>query len=165
MNAFNNTSPASPTRRSISPAGIALIKEFEGFRAKLYNDSAGHCTIGYGTLVHRGSCNGSEPAEYLAGISKERATDLLLQKVRQFEDAINDSVIVTLNQSQFDALVSFVYNIGAGAFRRSTLLRKVNANPAEQGIRAEFLRWVRAGGRVLPGLVSRRERESEVYFS
>lgn len=165
MSAFNNTSPKNPTRRSLSPAGIDLIKQFEGFRASLYNDSAGHCTIGYGTLVHRGPCNGSEPGEYLAGISEDRATDLLLQRVRQFENVINDSVKITLNQNQFDALVSFVYNVGAGAFRRSTLLKKVNTDPADAAIRAEFLRWVRAGGKKLPGLVSRREWESRLYFS
>lgn len=165
MSAFNNTSPKNPGRLSLSPAGITLIKEFEGFRANLYNDSAGHCTIGYGTLVHRGNCNGSEPGEYLAGISKDRATELLLQKARQFEDVINDSVKVSLNQNQFDALVSFVYNVGAGAFGRSTLLKKVNANLADRVIRAELMRWVRADGKVLPGLVKRRERESELYFS
>ena len=146
----------------ISENGLNLIKQFEGFRSQLYNDPVGHCTIGYGTLVHRGMCNGSEPAEFRQGISEPRATQLLLKKVEQFADAINRLVQVPLNQNQFDALVSFVYNVGAGALQRSTLLKELNRGHYDR-VPAELRKWVKAGGRTLLGLVKRREAEAALY--
>jgi GH24 family phage-related lysozyme (muramidase) len=147
-----------------SDNGINFIIQFEGFSAALYNDPAGHCTIGYGTLVHRGNCNGSESAEFRAGITRDRALELLRAEVRSTETAINNAVTVSLNQCQFDALVSFAYNIGTGAFRESTLLRKLNQGDYA-AVPSELRRWIYGGGQVLPGLVRRRNAESELFTS
>jgi GH24 family phage-related lysozyme (muramidase) len=152
----------SKFKMGISENGIHLIKQFEGFRKFLYNDPVGHCTIGYGTLVHKGMCNGTEPLEYKAGISEQRATELLIKKVEQFAEAINALVHVPLNQNQFDALVSFVYNVGAGALQRSTLLKELNRGNYEK-VPFELRKWVKAAGRTLPGLVKRREAEAALY--
>ena len=113
-----------PTR--LSKHGAQLIATFEGFRGQLYNDAANHCTIGYGHLVHHGPIDGSESAEFKAGISRERALELLQEDAAQAAAEITRSVKVPLEQHQFDALVSFVFNVGTGAFRESTLLRLLN---------------------------------------
>ena len=146
----------------LSDRGIEFIGRFEGFRGALYNDPAGHCTIGYGHLVHRGRCNGSEPAELRAGITRERAAQLLRSDAAVAVAAVRDSVAVALTQAQFDALVSFTFNVGAGAFRRSTLLARLNAGRHE-AVPAQLRRWVTASGRTLPGLVARREAESRLF--
>ncbi len=147
---------------STSDKGIKFIKEEEAFVPKLYNDPAGHCTIGYGTLVHRGNCNGSETDEFKAGISEERATELLEQEIRRVEEVINSSVTVPLSQSQFDSMVSFAYNIGTGAFRNSTLLKKMNQSDFA-AVPVELRRWVNGAGKKLPGLVRRREAEVRMF--
>jgi GH24 family phage-related lysozyme (muramidase) len=133
----------------ISDSGIDFIKQREAFRSGLYNDPAGHCTIGYGTLVHRGNCNGSEPEEYRAGIAEERATELLRREIGRIETIVNTSVTVPLNQPQFDALVSFAYNAGTGAFKRSTLLRKLNEGNTD-AVPAELKNGSRPTGRKWP---------------
>lgn len=130
-----------------SSAGLRLIEEFEGFRPSLYNDPAGDCTIGFGTLVHIGPQSG-ETSEwpYLHGISRAEAEHLLQDHVWQIEDAIGRLVKVTLNQPQFDALVAFIYNVGVGTFGRSTLLQKLNCGEYA-AVPAELLRYVHAGGK------------------
>jgi GH24 family phage-related lysozyme (muramidase) len=140
----------------LSDRGVEFIARFEGFRGALYNDPAGHCTIGYGHLVHRGRCNGGEPAEFRAGISRQRAAQLLRQ------DAAVAVAAVPLAPWQFDALVSFTFNVGAGAFRRSTLLERLNAG-AYEAVSEQLRRWVTAGGRILPGLVARRNAEAKLF--
>lgn len=147
---------------TISQSGIDLIKRFEGFRANLYNDVAGHCTIGYGTLVHQGNCNGSESAEFRSGITETRATDLLMARINSAASTVNERVNVVLNQNQFDALVSFVYNIGVGAFGRSTLLRRLNEG-SYADVPSELRRWVKVNGVTTQGLVNRRNAEIEVF--
>lgn len=149
---------------SLSDQGVDFIKEFEGFRANLYNDPAGHCTIGYGTLVHKGNCDGTEPAEYKSGVSEARAKELLKEKTTVFETAINNLVKVALNQQQFDALTSFVYNIGEGAFTKSTLLKKLNGGDFAM-VPVELKKWVKANGVTLPGLARRREAEANLFTS
>ncbi|HEY0356142.1 MAG TPA: glycoside hydrolase family protein [Flavisolibacter sp.] len=146
----------------VSENGLSLIKQFEGLRKNLYNDPVGHCTIGYGTLVHTGNCNGNEPDEYKAGITEERATELLAEKVSSFGEVINNNVQVALNQNQFDALVSFVYNIGSGAFGQSTLLKELNKGNYAN-VPGELKKWVKASGQTLPGLVNRRNAEAELF--
>ena len=112
-----------------SKQGIDLIKKFEGFHSVMYNDAAGNCAIGYGTLLHQGACNGAESEQpFKDGISEEKATDLLLEKTKQCEDTINNNVKVDLNQNQVDALVSFIYNAGSDNFNGSTLLKVLNQN-------------------------------------
>jgi len=119
---------AAPRRRKrkLSAAGVRLIAGFEGFRSDLYDDAAGHCTIGYGHLVHTGSCDGSESAEFRRGLTRERALEILGDDAASAATAVNDAVKVPLEQDQFDALTSFVFNVGSGAFRDSTLLRLLN---------------------------------------
>src|SRR5918995_4220849 len=97
----------------LSDNGARFIARFEGFRSNLYDDAAGHCTIGYGHLVHRGRCDGSELAELRAGISEERALQLLRADAAAAADAVGRSVSVPLTEHQFDALVSFTFNVGS----------------------------------------------------
>ena len=151
-----------PRKRKLSKKGARFIATFEGFRSELYDDPAGHCTIGCGHLVHHGRCDGSEPAEFRRGITRERALELLLEDASQAADAVNGSVRVPLNQHQFDALVSFVFNVGAGAFGESTLLKKLNEG-RYQDVPKQLDRWVKAGGRTLEGLVRRRKAEGELF--
>ena len=147
-----------------SREGLRLIEEYEGFRPALYNDAAGHCTIGYGTLVHRGPRDDADAREqaFPDGISRDEAEQLLRSHAAQIEAAIERLVRVALNQGQFDALVAFIYNVGLGTFASSTLLKKLNAGDY-QAVPGELLRFVHAGGRPLAGLIARRTREGELW--
>lgn len=153
---------------TVSDEGINLIKQFEGFRSKMYNDPVGHCTIGYGTLIHSGNCDGRDSEKpYADGVTEEKATKLLADKAAEFQKVINDNVKVSLNQNQNDALVSFVYNIGPTAFQKSTLLKVLNKG--EYGsVPSELKRWNKGrdekGNLIeLPGLVKRREAEAALF--
>jgi GH24 family phage-related lysozyme (muramidase) len=151
----------------ISQQCIDLIKSFEGFVPKLYNDPAGHCTIGYGTLVHLGNCN-SDPSErpFAKGITEQDAAQLLRNKVDEFQRIINDSVTTELNQNQYDSLVSFVYNIGGEKFKLSTLLQLLNKGNYGM-VPGELKKWTKArvNGELkdLPGLVKRRNAEADLF--
>lgn len=146
----------------LSDAGVRFIAGYEGFRSALYNDAADHCTIGYGHLIHHGLCNGSEPAHYRTGLSQVDALALLKEDAAGMARAVKDSVNVPLNQGQFDALVSFVFNVGPGNFQSSTLLRRLNAGDYA-GVPRELKKWVNAGGRPLQGLIRRRAAEAELF--
>ena len=139
----------------ISQKGLDLIKEFEGLRLDAYQCSAGVWTIGFGTT--RGVKRGDRT-------TKERAEELLREDVAQFERAISQAVKVDLAQHEFDALVAFIYNVGSGAFAKSTLLRLLNAGD-RTGAAAQFERWNKAGGKVLAGLVRRRAAERAMFES
>jgi GH24 family phage-related lysozyme (muramidase) len=143
----------------LSARGLALIAEFEGFVGHGYNDAGRHCTIGYGHLLHHGVCSRAELART---ISRRAAKALLDRDVERFERTVDRLVRVSLGQAQFDALVSFTFNVGEGAFADSTLLRKLNRRDFD-GAAAEFDRWTRSGGRVLPGLVRRRNVEQALF--
>ena len=138
-----------------SPKGIALIKEFEGLRLRAYKCPGGVWTIGYG-----------HTAGVKAGmvITEAQAEDFLKEDLFSCENAVNNQKL-SINQNQFDALVSLIYNIGIGNFQKSTLLRKARVNPNDNSIMDEFLKWVYSKGRVLPGLQRRRIREMKLYFS
>ena len=138
-----------------SPKGIALIKEFEGLRLKAYQCPGGVWTIGYGHTA------GVKPGMV---ITKAQAEEYLKADLIAFERYLN-GLGLALNHNQFDALISFIYNVGTGNFSSSTLLRKVRANPQDNSIMDEFLRWVYSKGRVLPGLQRRRLAEMKLYFS
>lgn len=138
-----------------SHKGIALIKEFEGLRLKAYKCPGGVWTIGYGHTA------GVKPGMV---ISEAQAEEYLMADLIASEKYLND-LRLAINQNQFDALISFFYNVGTGNFSRSTLLRKVRANPQDNSIMDEFLRWVYSKGRVLPGLQRRRLAEMKLYFS
>lgn len=137
----------------ISKAGLDLIKQFEGLYLKAYRCPAGVPTIGYGHTA--GVAMGQT-------ITQQQADDYLRRDVRQFERAVARLVTVPLTQGQFDALVSFAFNIGDGALAQSTLLRLLNAGDYA-GAAAQFDRWNKAGGRVLPGLVRRRAAERALF--
>lgn len=138
-----------------SEKGIALIKRFEGLRLEAYQDVVGVWTIGYGWT---GPVDGI-PVHGGMVITDDTAEILLRNGLLQYEQVINHLVTAPLNQNQFDALVCLTYNIGTQAFERSTLLKKLNADDMD-GAAAEFLRWNKAGGNVLQGLVTRREVEA-----
>lgn len=143
------------THAETSEAGINFIKRWEGFRANAYLCPGGVLTIGYG---HTKSV---VPNQTITPIQGEQ---LLKQDLQRFEQAVNDLVELPLNQKQFDALVSFAFNCGVNAFRRSTLLRRLNEGNYSAAA-SEFHKWVRAGKKVLPGLVKRRREESQMFNS
>ena len=187
---------------TISEEGLALIKRFEGFAAKPYLCPAGKWTVGYGHVLapqsvipapERGSrvtntgLTNNPRSPRKTGMTEEEAEILLLQDLAPVESAINRLVTVPLSQNQFDALCSLVYNIGVGAFARSTLLRLLSsrahadrhgtdtepshARELDTGLRRydevsdQFLRWIYAGGKPLPGLKNRRRAEKDLFDS
>lgn len=141
---------------NVSDEGLELIKRFEGCRLTAYQDSVGIWTIGYGhtgPLVVEGQT-----------ITEQEADGLLRHDARIAENCVAKLVTVPLTQNEFDALCSFVFNLGCGNFRNSTLLRKLNAGDYD-GAAAEFKRWDKAGGQVLAGLTRRREAEAEMFVA
>jgi lysozyme len=154
--------PRKRRPRKLSRRGAGFIAQFEGFRSGLYDDPAGHSSIGYGHLVHLGPTNGREDEEFRRGISQERALELLRSDADDAALAVRRKVLVPLTRKQFDALVSFVFNVGETAFAESTLLRELNAGRYE-AVPVELNRWVKAGGRTLPGLVRRRGAEGVLF--
>ena len=132
----------------------AVIKHYEGLQLKAYKCPAGVWTIGYGHTRGVKECD----------VITEKQADLyLLDDLRDAENAVNIHTKVKLNQNQFDALVSFVYNLGSGNFKSSTLLKKLNAGDYI-GAANEFKRWNKAGGKVLNGLVKRRASETNLFI-
>jgi lysozyme len=143
-------------------AGIEMIKSFEGFRGTPYKCPAGIPTIGYGATFYP---NGKKVTMSDAAITEEQATELLAHMLVSFEKYVDSYCIDSITQNEFDALVSFAYNLGPANLKASTLLKKVNANPNDESIRLEFMKWVKAGGKTLKGLVRRREAEANLYFT
>ena len=148
--------------RKTGLAGIQMIKEFEGFRSKPYLDAVGVPTIGYGATHY---ADGRKVKMTDKPITEAEASALLAEMLKQYEKPVLDLVTSKINQNQFDALVSFTYNLGGTNFRKSTLLKKVNANPMDLTISNEFLKWNKAGNKVLAGLTRRRRAESDLYFT
>ena len=162
----------------LSANGLAELKLAEALVLKLYNDSAGHCTIGYGHLVHHDPCGGKKylnEHQFIHGVTVTRATVLLKQDIARFEKEVNASVNVPLTQHQFDALVIFAFNpsrygltaafrfnVGVNAFKKSTLLKHINGNDFG-AIPAEFRRWNKSKGKMMLGLANRREREIRLF--
>jgi lysozyme len=155
-------SEAGGGKYRLSKKGAAFIGHFEGFRGDMYNDPVGRCTIGFGHLVHHGPINGSEPAEFRRGITRERALELLQEDAGSAAGAISRSVKVKLTQPQADALISFAFNVGNGAFQESTLLKLLNQGDFDS-VPAQLNRWTKASGRTLPGLVTRRKAEGALF--
>lgn len=151
----------SKTVYKTGTAGIELIKDFEGFRSRPYLDPIGIPTIGYGATYY---LDGRRVKMTDPAITKEQGTELLKKMLVEYESSVNTLVITKINQNQFDALVSFCYNLGAANLKKSTLLRKVNVNPDDPSIENEFGKWNKAGGRVMSGLTRRRRAESALYF-
>lgn len=143
-----------------SDKGIALIKQFEGCKLTAYQDSVGVWTIGYGWTQ---PVDG-KPIRAGMTIKQETAERLLKTGLVSYESDVSRLVKVGMTQWQFDALVSFTYNLGARSLSTSTLLRKLNAGDYA-GAADEFLRWNKAGGKVLNGLTRRREAERALFLS
>lgn len=134
---------------------IAKLKTFEGLRLEAYLDDAGVPTIGYG---HTGS-----DVKMGDRISKYWAEDLLRRDLREVEAAVNELGVAT-TQGQFDALVSFAFNLGVERLKKSTLLRRIRDGDSRKAITQEWMRWVYAGGKRLNGLVKRRAWEAKKFF-
>ena len=147
--------PNDASKKKTSQRGIELIKSHEGLRLKAYHCPANVLTIGYGH---------TKDVYPNMMITSQKAEKLLKEDLQRFEDAINESVTVLLSQNQFDALVSFSFNVGVGAFLNSTLRRLLNSKHYSQAAN-EFDRWVNGGGVKLLGLVRRRKEEKELFLS
>lgn len=143
----------------MSAQGIALLKELEGVERKAYRDTAGLWTIGVGHLIKP-----NETDLLTATLTDEEIENLLRADLAWSEKAVNDNVRVRITQNQFDALVSFVFNVGAGAFEDSTLLRKLNEGAKPRELVFEFGRWNKAGGQVVQGLINRRRKEAGLFL-
>lgn len=138
----------------LSENGKQFIVKEEGLRLKAYKCQAGVWTIGVGHVdptVVEGKV-----------ITKEEAMQLFDTDIARFDDAVNKYVLVGLEQHEHDALVSFTFNVGVGAFKSSTLLKKLNEGNKTDTM-LQFLRWTKAGGKTIPVLVGRRERESKLF--
>jgi GH24 family phage-related lysozyme (muramidase) len=155
--------PPGVDLRKVSSEGLALTKQSEGFVSRLYHDAAGYCTIGYGHLLKKARCDGSEPSHMRGGIAEPDAAELLTADMEIAEIAVMNAVNVPLTDGQFAALADFVFNVGSGNFRRSTLLSVLNQGQHDR-VPHQLRRWVKAGGREWPGLKTRREREIGLYF-
>lgn len=141
-----------------SDAGIDLIKQFEGVRLDSYRDSVGVWTVGYG---HTASCGEPIPGPGVK-ITSQQADMALRKDLNKFEIGVTGLLATPIQQHQFDALVSFAFNVGLGNLKNSTLLKKVNAGDFDR-VPAEFLKWDKAGGRSLPGLTRRRHAEAALF--
>lgn len=139
---------------------IDLIKKWEGCRLTAYLCSAGVATIGWGSTLY---LNGTK-VKLGDKVTQKEADDLFLITLKQYEDAVDRLVTSKINSNQRAALISFCYNLGINALRNSTLLKKVNSNPNNLSIKDEFMKWVKASGKVIQGLVNRRNDEQKLYF-
>ncbi|NNH25690.1 lysozyme [Acinetobacter terrestris] len=144
---------------STSQNGINLISSFEGCELKAYLCPAKVWTIGFGTTVYP---NGVKVKKG-DSCTLDQAKQFKAHDLKRFEKTVDDLVQVPLTQNQFDALVSLTYNIGPGAFEKSTLLKKLNTGDY-QGAADQFTVWNKGGGKVLQGLVNRRAKEKEVFL-
>lgn len=143
--------------RHITEDGLRLIRRFEGFSALPYVCPGGYLTVGYGHIV-------KNPDAFRQPITEDEATQILTIDIQTAERAVLRLITVPLKDGQFDALVSFTFNLGAGALQRSTLRRKVNRQEHDE-VPEEFMKWVWAGGQKLKGLISRRNAEATLYLS
>ena len=135
--------------------GIELIKHFEGCELEAYKCPAGVWTIGYGHI--KGVKEGMT-------ITESQAEEMLKSELNEYEGYINNLVTAELNQNQFDAMVSWVYNLGGGNLKTSTLLKVLNSGDYD-GVPAQMMRWNKAGGKVLEGLTRRRQAEADLFVA
>lgn len=152
----------------IDDSCVELIKGFEGFMSNAWHDKIdppGVDTIGYGTILY--------PPTYMEGkrvkvgdpmVNTAKATEFLKYEIMKKTEGVDMLIRDDLTINQFGALVSFAYNVGLGALKGSTLRKKVNANPNDPAIRAEFMKWDMANGAHIKGLATRRKAEADLYF-
>lgn len=139
-----------------SDEGVEFITDHEGMVLSVYDDVAGYPTIGVGHLIR------DDDPDFSGGITRAEAIELLRKDLQHAESCVSGSVKVELAQNQFDALVSFVFNVGGGAFRESTLLKLLNAGKYD-AVPEQLRRWNKAGGSVVQGLINRREAECRLW--
>jgi len=149
----------APGGKTTSDVGVDLITSFEGKRTNAYDDGVGVWTIGIGTTVYP---NGVKVKQGDT-CTLEQAKSYFKHDLAKFEKTVNESVTVPLSQNQFDALLSLTYNIGSGAFKGSTLLKRLNKGDC-QGAADQFLVWNKAKGKVLDGLTRRRQAERALFL-
>jgi lysozyme len=142
--------------------GYLLITKHEGLSLKPYLCPAKIPTIGYGNTYYT---DGKRVTLLDKDITKQQAFEMFKEIANRFAKRVDTLVTSNINQNQFNSLVSFAYNVGTGNFSSSTLLKKVNRNPDDLTIKDEFLKWNKAGGKVLNGLTNRRNEEADLYFS
>jgi len=142
--------------------GYLFITKHEGLSLKPYLCPAKIPTIGYGNTYY---ANGKRVTLLDKEITKQQAFDMFKEIANRFAKRVDELVTSDINQNQFNSLVSFAYNVGTGNFSSSTLLKKINKNPNDLTLKAEFLRWNKASGKVLNGLTNRRNEEADLYFS
>jgi lysozyme len=142
--------------------GYRLISKHEGFRSKPYLCPAKIPTIGYGNTYYP---DGTRVTLLDKEITEQQAFDMFKEIADRFAKKVSRLVTSPINQNQFNALVSFSYNVGLANFMKSTLLKKVNANHNDASITNEFMKWNKAGGKELRGLTLRRKDEALIYFS
>lgn len=152
----------SPPPRPLLPLALDLIKDFEGWSATAYDDPAGYCTIGYGHLISLRPCGNTDLGDFARPLTEAQGALLLQNDTTTSRLSIQSLVLVDLNDEQFGALTSFVFNIGKRNFAGSTMLRLLNAGEYELAA-AQIRRWVRAGGQVLNGLIDRRACELTLF--
>ena len=145
--------------RQISPHGLEKLKQWEGLKTKAYKDAGGVWTIGYG---HTATAGDPKPQAGMV-ITAAKAESILLKDLTQYEAAVESLVKVKLNDNQFAALVSFVYNIPLASFKKSTLLKKLNAGNYD-AVPSELMKWTKAGGKKIQGLVNRRQAEGYLWM-
>lgn len=146
----------------ISQKGLDLLKKFEGVRLKPYLCPAGIATISIGCTYYP---DGTKVRMTDDEISPARAIEIFLNVLKHYESSVDSFTRDDITQNQFDALVSFSYNVGTGALKKSTLLKKVNADPNDKFIESQFLIWNKVNGVQVKGLTLRRQAESKLYFS
>ena len=149
--------------RPIIDRGVRLTKGAEGFRRHLYNDAARYCTIAYGHLIKKASCDGSEPENFRRGISEPQGAELLAGDMVRVRQAVSVLVTVDVSDAKYAALCDFVYNVGPSKFSTSTLLRAINDGD-ESEIPLQLRRWRYANGKESGALKIRREHEIKLYF-
>jgi len=145
----------------INKNGVELLKDFEGFSSTPYKDVAGIWTIGFGSIY---GIDNKRVTENHPNITEEIAQELMERDLKTTEFTIANLVKVPLTENQFSALCSFVYNIGSGAFQRSTARMKLNRKDYE-GCANELLKWKYAGKKIIPGLLRRRKAERELFLT
>ncbi len=151
--------PKDARGQPVTEATVALVARFEGFRAWAYLCPAGVPTIGYGATFYPG---GRRVTLNDPSVTEASAREMLRRHLRDFAAEVDGLVTVPLTEGERGALISFAFNVGLGAFRDSTLLRRLNAGDRD-GASGQFARWNQAGGKVLPGLVARRVAEAAMF--
>ena len=157
---FESLATNKKQSNNLSDNGMKLLEQFEGLRLESYLDSAGIATIGWGSIKYP---NGNK-VKLGDKITKAQAKEYKLHDLKEFENTVNTSVKVSLTQNEYDALVSLSYNIGSGAFKNSTLLKKLNSGDYK-GAAEQFLVWNKVNSKKVQGLVNRREAERNLFLS